>query len=264
MASARKYFSGVQVKHNDKEVATAASSLRTRWMNALAGGGSGGSSSGDRKTAPPPLLDRTPSRSRTESDSAQQQGSSKKQKAGEETPRSRSPKPETGVAREGGGREPKRENGGKGGSPRGSSGGGRYGGGGGVREEGSAAGEGAAVKKEIKKEVKKEAKKEVAPAAAVPAAPASAKMSTEVAKDEVSLASGRSGAVLTSSACRGESFVFARCVRSVLRRVATEQRRENHTAGAARRFWVSERGIPVLFCACLHNFGFRRVCSGWA
>ncbi|CAN0458010.1 unnamed protein product, partial [Ectocarpus sp. 12 AP-2014] len=97
VASARKYFSGGQVKHNDKEVATAASSLRTRWMNALAGGSSGGSSSGDKKTTPTPTpLDRAPSRSRTPPDSAQQGSSSKKQGVGEETPRSRSPKPETG------------------------------------------------------------------------------------------------------------------------------------------------------------------------
>ncbi|CAM9612807.1 unnamed protein product, partial [Scytosiphon promiscuus] len=45
VASSRKYFSGGAVKHGDKEVAAAASNLRTRWMNALAGG-SGGSGGG--------------------------------------------------------------------------------------------------------------------------------------------------------------------------------------------------------------------------
>lgn len=196
VSSVRKHFFGGQVKHNDKDVATAASSLRTRWMDALgkspasaatAPGGTptvvaAGASSVDTKPAP---LSQVPAFSRARSDSNQHQSSSKKKNAsaarrsGDESPRVRSPKTEwrLGVGKESKGRE----NGGGRGSGSGDAGGsdvgGRYGS---SVQHGEEKGSGGGVvgKKVLKKEIKKEVKKEMA-------APAAAKMPPIVSMDEV-------------------------------------------------------------------------------
>lgn len=192
VASVRKYYFGGQVKHNDKEVASAASTLRARWMGALGKGSpasapsapssasgtpaAGGSSADTKPLAQAPTL------SKARSDPAH---SSNKNHApasragGDESPRARSPKAElsggSGAGEGGGGREIKsRENGSRGV------------GGGGVRVEGGRYGGGreeerVKVEAAVKKEAKKEAKKEVV----VPADTVASKISAAVAMNEV-------------------------------------------------------------------------------
>lgn len=156
VANVRKYYFGGQVKHNDKEVAGAASSLRARWVDALSKGSASSSAPGTASTgASAGDARQTPAPSRTRSDPAQ---SSKKQQAtSEESPRSQSPKRSPKVEVSLGGAK-SRENGGRGSVGGGGSEGGRYGSG---REEEKGSGEAGATRKEVKKEA-------VAAAVAVP------------------------------------------------------------------------------------------------
>lgn len=107
VASVRKYYSGSQqVKHNDKEVADAASTLRQRWMEAL-GKATAPNASGTTVTAGSgEMLSAAPTPSRARSEPASWQSSSKKQSeklprsgSGRDSPRQRS---STGDGRAGG------------------------------------------------------------------------------------------------------------------------------------------------------------------
>lgn len=179
------------MKHNDKDVAAAASKLRTRWMEALAGGGSSGGGGESNNTPKTSLASAaTPATPSSSGGGSGGGGGASNHKKKPPPSLERTPKVEAGgsgggVRGEGGDgrREPKRENINGKGSPRGTSAneGGRYGTG--RREEekkaaaaSAAAAEGVTVKSEAKKE---------APGTAGTTASAS-KVPPAVVKDEVS------------------------------------------------------------------------------
>lgn len=193
VASVRKYFSGGQVKHNDKDVASTASSLRARWVDTLGkgtpstpSGNVGDSSSTDVKFPPqaPTPTTATPSRAGAEPGHSSSRKQQTAQSISEESPRARSPKT-IGGSGSGAAREVKRENGSRG-SSFGGGGveGGRYGSA--PREEDEAGRERTAAKREVKKEVKKETKSETkSETASAAAASATPMLPAAVVTDEV-------------------------------------------------------------------------------